>query len=190
MKKILTIALTIAIVGSMSIAALAASPSVSAPEPTPAPVEQPGNITPSVPNASAVTASAGVKVENWDGTGAGAFYEYINSVAGAQLIGAFELSGKTGSVTLSMPGVVAGGKYAVLHYTNGKMVSVPVTAVGAGSITFTAASFSPYAIVALPAGAKSPNTSADPYASTKALVLAISAVSLIGMSAMRFSRVR
>lgn len=70
-----------------------------------------------------------------------------------------DISGKT-NITISVPGITAGQKVAVLHQkANGKWERVPVVNVSAGQVTATFTSLSPVAIVTYTSEAPKDTTS-------------------------------
>lgn len=153
MKKVSSFLLVAIMVFALATATFAAGSPTPTPTPTPptTPVE---TTNPTVP----VVSSGSVAVAAWDGNGGAVFASRISQING-QLLTVFELKG-TGPVTLTVPGILAGQNYVILHFTGTGVETIYPTSIANGSISFNVGSNSPFAIVAVPNGVRSPRTSA------------------------------
>ncbi len=184
MKRLGAILFVVSIVVLMAVGAYANSPSGSATGAVPTKAE---DFKPTV-NASQVTPVSTVQIVPWTGNGGAALQSYVNETKGAQTIAVFELTGVPGDVTLTVPGLTQGTTYVVLHVKkSGELEVLPATVSGS-TITFNVKEFSPFAIVAVPAGVKSPNTGAE--ATLPSIASVIGAISLVGATGCRFKKIR
>lgn len=153
MKKVSSFLLAAIMVFALATATFAASSPTPVETPPPAPTPVEAN-NPTVP----VVQSGSIAVAAWDGNGGAVFAEQISRING-QLLTVFELKG-TGPVTLTVPGILAGQNYVILHFTGTGVEIIYPTGIANGSISFNVGSNSPFAIVAVPNGVRSPRTSA------------------------------
>lgn len=153
MKKVSSFLLAAIMVFALATATFAANSPTPVEPPAPAPTPVATN-DPTVP----VVKSGSIAITTWDGNGGALLAEQISQING-QLLTVFELKG-TGPVTLTVPGILAGQNYVILHYTGAGIEIIYPTSIANGSISFNVGSNSPFAIVAVPNGVRSPRTSA------------------------------
>lgn len=132
-----------------------------------------------------------------DGTGTTELNTKVQSVGGT-LVAVFDLSGTPGDITVNSSQIVANKSYKVLHFTGGQWTECAVKSVAAGSLVFHAPSFSPFAIVAVPAAAStstssaavtSPKTSGFDAGMLQAGLSVAGTLSLLGVSGLRFVKI-
>lgn len=189
MKKFVSLAFAIVLMLAFSATAFAA--------PSPGPTT--GTDTPGValvPQTTAdLTADANTK-----------FTAKLSALGGISPI-LFDLSGTPGSIRVLDTRISAGINYKVLHFTGGAWVEIAPTGWGNGWLTFTASSFSPFAVVNVPgtasnnntttstattapaAGVRSPSTSGFDMGFVQAGLSLVSTISLLGASGLRFAKI-
>lgn len=106
----------------------------------------------------------------------------------ASVVAVFELTGTPGKVELAVTGISAGDSIVVLHWANGLSAAPEVlnATAGDGTVTFTASSFSPFAIVKLASAGTAPKTGDVAAVSVVALML-ISAAGILVVNRRKFA---
>lgn len=171
MKKVLSVVAALVLCFAMSMTAFAASPSnVNA-------VKLPAGTTLTAASADTTAAIQKVAADS-------AKMKALVGSASAQVVAIFELNGNGGECEVAVTGIAAGDTVKVLHWVGGDMTKDPEVlnaTAGNGTVKFTTASCSPFAVVKVASAAGSNSASPKTGETAPIAAVAVMLVSAAGI---------